>query len=230
MNIHITIIEDEESFAHDLTMKINAWFHTRQIEAHIEWYPSSHHIFFTNCYNETDVYFLDISLKEENGVDIARKLRERNYKGHIIFLTGFREYVFEGYSVHALDYLLKPIDPSKLNRCLEIITDELSDQNYIVRTKSELLKIPYKEILYISSSNHSIEIITENGVQRQIIGLKEVLSHLPQYFQQCHRTIIINMKKVTRLSENQVILINNESLPIGKKYLKNIRDAFLSSL
>lgn len=72
--------------------------------------------FFTSSYLATDVYFLDISLKEENGVDIAKKLRAHNYKGHIIFLTGFQEYVFEGYSVRALDYLLKPIDPVKLDR------------------------------------------------------------------------------------------------------------------
>ncbi len=113
MNIHVTIIEDEERFAQDLTEKIRNWFHAHHLEVAVKWYPSSHHIFFTSSYLATDVYFLDISLKEENGVDIAKKLRAHNYKGHIIFLTGFQEYVFEGYSVRALDYLLKPIDPVK---------------------------------------------------------------------------------------------------------------------
>ena len=69
-----------------------------------------------------------------------------------------------------------------------MIAEELSDQNYMVRTRSEMYKIPYKEILYISSSNHSIEIITEKEKFRQMISLREVLSHLPAYFQQCHRT------------------------------------------
>lgn len=185
--------------------------------------------FFTSSYLATDVYFLDISLKEENGVDIAKKLRAHNYKGHIIFLTGFQEYVFEGYSVRALDYLLKPIDPVKLDRDLEMIAEELSDQNYMVRTRSEMYKIPYKEILYISSSNHSIEIITEKEKFRQMISLREVLSHLPAYFQQCHRTIIIiNMKKVTCLTDNWVVLNGKEELPVGKKYLEKIRSTFLS--
>lgn len=228
MNIHVTIIEDEEIFAQDLTEKIKNWFQAHHQEATVKWYPSSHHIFFTNSYLAADVYFLDISLRGENGVDIARKLREHNYKGHIIFLTGFQEYVFEGYSVRALDYLLKPIDPVKLDRNLKLITEELSDQNYMVRTRSEMYKIPYKEILYISSSNHSIEIVTENENFRQTISLREVLAHLPAYFQQCHRTIIVNIKAVTSLSDNRIIVNGKEELPVGKKYLEQIRRAFLA--
>lgn len=227
MNIHITIIEDEESFALDLTEKIRKWFQTHHLEAAVKWYPSSHHLFFTNSYLATDVYFLDISLKEENGVDIARTLREHNYKGHIIFLTGFQEYVFEGYSVRALDYLLKPIDPVKLDRDLMLITEELSDQNYVVRTRSEMYKIPYKEILYISSNNHSIEIVTENEKFRQMISLREVLTHLPAYFQQCHRTIIVNIKAVISLTDNRIRINGKEELPVGKKYLQEIQNAFL---
>lgn len=77
MNIHVTIIEDEERFAQDLTEKIRNWFHAHHLEVAVKWYPSSHHIFFTSSYLATDVYFLDISLKEENGVDIAKN------SGHI---------------------------------------------------------------------------------------------------------------------------------------------------
>ena len=228
MNVHVTIIEDEESFAQDLTEKIKNWFQAHHQEAIVKWYSSSHPVFFTNSYLATDVYFLDISLKEENGVDIAKKLRTNNYKGHIIFLTGFQEYVFEGYSVRALDYLLKPIDPMKLDRDLKLITEELSDQNYMVRTRSEMYKIPYKEILYISSNNHSIEIVTEKEKFRQMISLREVLAHLPAYFLQCHRTIIVNMKAVISLTDNWIILSGKEELPVGKKYLEQIRSTFLT--
>ena len=228
MNVHVTIIEDEESFAQDLTEKIKNWFQAHHQEAIVKWYSSSHPVFFTNSYLTTDVYFLDISLKEENGVDIAKKLRTNNYKGHIIFLTGFQEYVFEGYSVRALDYLLKPIDPVKLDRDLKLITEEFSDQNYMVRTRSEMYKIPYKEILYISSNNHSIEIVTEKEKFRQMISLREVLAHLPAYFLQCHRTIIVNMKAVISLTDNWIILSGKEELPVGKKYLEQIRSTFLT--
>lgn len=46
MNIHVTIIEDEERFAQDLTEKIRNWFHAHHLEVAVKWYPSSHHIFF----------------------------------------------------------------------------------------------------------------------------------------------------------------------------------------
>ena len=91
-----------------------------------------------------------------------------------------------------------------------------------------MYKIPYKEILYISSSNHSIEIVTENEKFRQMISLREVLAHLPAYFQQCHRTIIVNINAVTSLTDNRIILSGKEELPVGKKYLEQIRRAFLA--
>ena len=55
MNIHVTIIEDEERFAQDLTEKIRNWFHAHHLEVAVKWYPSSHHIFFTSSYLATDV-------------------------------------------------------------------------------------------------------------------------------------------------------------------------------
>ena len=53
MNIHVTIIEDEERFAQDLTEKIRNWFHAHHLEVAVKWYPSSHHIFFTSSYLAT---------------------------------------------------------------------------------------------------------------------------------------------------------------------------------
>ena len=91
-----------------------------------------------------------------------------------------------------------------------------------------MYKIPYKEILYISSNNHSIEIVTEKEKFRQMISLREVLAHLPAYFLQCHRTIIVNMKAVISLTDNWIILNGKEELPVGKKYLEQIRSTFLT--
>lgn len=66
-----------------------------------------------------DICFLDILLDgQKNGIELAKILRNHHYKNEIVFVTGYREYAIDGYSVNALDYLLKPIDPQKLHLCL----------------------------------------------------------------------------------------------------------------
>lgn len=58
---------------------------------------------------QASAFFLDIQMGQMNGIEVAKRLRESGYQGIIVFLTAFREYVFRGYEVRALNYLLKPV-------------------------------------------------------------------------------------------------------------------------
>ncbi|MCD8076754.1 MAG: response regulator [Lachnospiraceae bacterium] len=85
-----------------------------------------------DCYRQyspasdpTDIYFLDIQLGDMLGLDIAKDLRSHGYQGVIIFLTVFREYVFHGYEVHAMNYLLKPVKEESLYLCLDEVARNL---------------------------------------------------------------------------------------------------------
>ena len=227
MKLNIAIIEDEDSFASDLIEKIEFWSKTNNIEIEITWYNSLRELKDTKVICSTDAFFLDISLGQDNGVDFAKTLRTSGYNGIIIFLTSYKEYVFEGYEVHALAYLLKPVSTDKLSKCLQTISDELKSQYYILKSRNNLTQIPFKDILYISSSNHSIEIYINDHVYTQAIGLSEILKHLPLNFQRCHRTLIVNMHNVTKIEEQFITLSNGLQLPIGKKHLADIRTAFL---
>ena len=69
-----------------------------------------------------DLFFSDIELNCNNsftGIDACKQLRESGYTGIIIFLTAFKEYVFDGYDVQAFNYLLKPINYGTINNCLD---------------------------------------------------------------------------------------------------------------
>lgn len=229
MKINITIVEDEDIFASTLKNEIDIWAKANGISIDVLWFNSIKKATQNDCISSTDAFFLDISIGPDNGVDFAKYLRSCGYKGIIIFLTSYKEYVFEGYEVHALDYLLKPISAEKLNKCLQTISTELHDQYYILKNRNDFIRITYKDILYISSANHNIEIYTNTQTYTQAIGLNEVLTHLPLNFQMCHRTIIVNMQNVTRIEDKFITLSNGVQLPIGKKHLVNIRTAFLRS-
>lgn len=113
---------------------------------------------------EMDVVFLDIEMPGMNGMETARKLRESDENIQIVFVTGYSEYVYEGYEVRALGYLLKPAKTKKLEeiliRTLEILQKE-ETQVYVCRNRDVTWRIPKKKILYFASDRRQVQCVTE---------------------------------------------------------------------
>ncbi len=179
-----------------------------------------------------DILFIDIVLDEkedgQNGIDIAREIRATSYTGELVFLTNFQDYVFEGYPVQALDYLIKPASYEKICHCMNQVLEKLTGKYFIYRTKDSILQIPYQNILYFSSSNHSAEIITKQKQYRIPQTLKNILKILPAQFAQCHRTLIVNMYHIESMSNREIFLSNQELLPISQTYLVSLRKNLLT--
>ena len=170
--------------------------------------------------------FLDIDLPTTNGIDIAKKLRTSGIMTDFIFLTAFREYVFEGYSVEAIDYLLKPLDQAALDKCMTRILARYQSGFYIFRSGNDIVQIPYSDILYFSSARHYTDIVTSGRSFRQRKPLSAILSALPEQFVQIHRTIIINLHKVYSLSGTTVIMTNRLELPVSKTFTEHLNAEF----
>lgn len=163
-------------------------------------------------------------------MDIAKQLRKDGVCGNIIFLTAFSEYVFDGYHVQALDYLLKPISQNKLEQCMKPILRNMLGAYHVYRTKTETVKIPYNKILAFTSFRHYVDIITQlnnnEACYRQKITLKNLQSQLPKEFVRCHRTIIININKAMKLTCKDITLSDNSVYPVSESYLDHVHEAF----
>lgn len=234
MELNITILEDEEIYSKQLKKFLKKWGDENHITISIHHFFSGESFLEYN-YSEDELFFLDIDLKTMNGMDIAKQLRKDGFQGTIIFLTAFSEYVFEGYNVQALNYLLKPIDYEKLKKCLQPVIKDMEGSFHIYRSKTTTIKIPYNKILAFTSFRHYVDIITHFSISsenccvksyRQKIALKNLLQQLPSEFIRCHRTVIININKVMTLTNKEVILSDGSIYPVSESYLKNIQDAF----
>lgn len=112
MKMKITILEDSVIEAERLRSGIWKYGQQYDWDIGIDEYKSGEDYFLHNpdCQSiQSSAFFLDIQMGEMNGIDVAKRLRASGYKGIIVFLTAFREYVFHGYEVRALNYLLKPV-------------------------------------------------------------------------------------------------------------------------
>lgn len=151
-----------------------------------------------------DLIFLDIILPGMNGMELARKIREYDSQVLIIFVTSTPQFAVEGYSVHAQDYLLKPIAEFDLSQLLKrylMILEEREDKYCLFRSTDGVKRFRYGEILYIESLRHRITVHTNRGdfqVKETMRDLEARLSHY--YFFRCNSGYLVNLKRVTGFS------------------------------
>lgn len=177
-----------------------------------------------------DIIFMDIKREGKvNGMELARQLRKEKYMGEIVFLTTHHEYVFEGYQVNALNYLLKPVMLADVEYCLNTLQRKLKGDYYLLQNPQLLVKIPYQNILYFTSAKHYVDIICTDGTYSQLSALKNIIPTLPPQFMQCHRTTAINIEHIHSIKGNNITMSNGHVIPVSKTYFQQIREAFIRS-
>lgn len=178
-----------------------------------------------------DLIFLDINMPEMSGISFAKAI---NKDVKIIFTTAYRDFAIEGFELHAVDYLLKPISFDRLlkavNNYFEIYAlNNTVDTNYsnpndfmFVRADRRMIKVDFESIIYIESYSDYIKIhlANETLVTRETISAVE--AKLPKSkFLRIHRSYIISLKNITSFTHEE-ITINNTSLTISRSYKKEV--------
>lgn len=229
MQMIVSIVEDMEEQGKQLEACLNIWGEKHGISIETFHYCSAE-VFLQTDYCKSQLVFLDIDLKTMSGIEVARRIRQESYSGEIIFLTAFSEYVFEGYHVRALDYLLKPVSAAMLEEALKPVLKLMVSSFYICYHKKETIKIAYTKILAFISSGHYVDIKTKEKTYRQRISIHEIERMIPDCFLRSHRTIIVNIAHITKICGHELYLDTGEILPISSRYLQRIQNAFLSAI
>ena len=112
--IHIAICDDEQAEIDYLSTLVNQWASRKGVAIQLNEFPSAESFLFAYEGQHTDILLLDIEMGGMDGVTLAKKIRLMNKEVQIIFVTGYMEYIADGYDVEALHYLLKPVSEEKL--------------------------------------------------------------------------------------------------------------------
>ncbi|CEH34145.1 LytR/AlgR family response regulator transcription factor [Romboutsia lituseburensis] len=187
-----------------------------------------------NNYPENiDIFMLDIEMGNLSGMDVAREIRKRDNNTQIIFTTGNPSYLQEGYEVRAYRYLIKPFSVYELKQhvlaCINDIKIKKS-KNIVVQEKNNIYKIPIDEILYIEVYKKDITIHTQNSEYQVKMSITNIEKELIQYnFFRCHRSYLVNLKKVDSLKGN-VIVIKNIEIPVSRYRINEFKCRLAKSL
>jgi len=188
-----------------------------------------------------NVVFLDIQLSGENGFDLLEKI-EQNFK--LIFVTAFDAYAIRAFEVNALDYLLKPVNPERLAKAIERLSEENEAKNEFrpleyndrifleLGARSVFLKI--SDISHINAAGDYSEIWTVDRKKLLIEKpLREWEERLPEKnFLRIHRRTIINLEEIEHIESwfnrtFQIRLKNyRETFSVSRRYSVKLKNRF----
>jgi len=183
-----------------------------------------------------DLVFLDIEMKELNGIETGQEIRAINKDAVIVFVTGFKDFALQAFGIRAFDYIIKPLTQRKFEaffndvqkRLKEIQFRHEKDQRLLVKSKSVMVELSYDEIVFFEKSGHQIVVHVENGEEvAYYSSFKELKDEVGDgMFVQCHQGYIANMDFVSSYRDKVLTLKSDfGQLPVSKSYVKVVKSA-----
>ncbi len=183
--------------------------------------------------NKVEILFLDIQMPDINGLQFYKSLPT---KPIVVFTTAYKDYAVEGFSVDAIDYLLKPFEYDRfLKACYKakeyvefLSSQELQLNSLFVKVNYEIMKINLKDIELIEALDDYIKLYIKPTPVLTLMTLKSITEKLPSRdFLRVHRSFIVPIHKIEKFSKTKVFVIGKE-IPIGSSY-SNVYDQLIAA-
>ena len=233
MKYKIAICDDDISQVDFLESILTPWLKINNILADIKKYSSAKSFLFDyESEKDFDILLLDIEMPEINGIELAKTVRKENHSLQIIFITGFYDYFSDGFDVSALHYLIKPVDEGKLFPVLDKAINNLKyrQRSVLINTQDADIKIPLSDIIYIEAENVFINIHTVNGVYRTRTPLTKFYENLDDSFLKVHRSFIVSLSYVKKITKKDLTLISGDIVPISRGMYETVHSALIRYL
>lgn len=147
--IRIGICDDEKYMSDKIRAMVSGFFRERNIEILILQFSGGEELLEYD--KQIDILFLDIQMKGIDGVETAKKLRRRNFKGFLIFITVLKEMVFQSFEVQPYDYLVKPVEEQYFEKMMERLLASIKnarEENLLVQKGYESRIVPIGDIVF----------------------------------------------------------------------------------
>jgi len=186
---------------------------------------------------QIDILFLDIQMKDMDGMETARKLRADKFRGFLVFITVLKEMVFQSFEVQAYDYLVKPVDDKQFEKTMERLYASMqnaSEDSLLVQKGYEGRIIREDEIVFCEIIDRKIYLNLASGeVVDYYERIENLETKLNNRFYRCHRSYLINLKHLKGYKNGTACMDNGKEIPVSRlrskefsgvvlQYMKNI--------
>ncbi len=180
-----------------------------------------------------DILFLDVVMPGQNGMDVAKEIRQYDTNMKIIFLTSSPEFAVESYTVGAYFYQLKPIWEESFFRLMDSVLSECEKKkknSLILRSKDGITRINLQQLEYCEVLGRKLLFHLENGAVLESAGsLDDLAGQLMQYsnFLRPHRSFLVNMEYIQNISSRSIKMVNDAVIPIPHGKCSEIKNTYM---
>ena len=220
MNVQIAIVDDQLVDREILEQAVRRYFHGRKdIRAEVTSFQDAESFLAAFEPGKIDLALLDIYMKNMNGIELAKRIREQDAKILLVFATSSTEHAFEAFPLHPFDYIVKPFAVQQIYVVLSeaLRTLSVEDPEIQIKAPRTTYDVPVRTIYAVLSQGHSVELRLDGGRSiRSIMTFGEISELLQKEdrFLLCNRGVLINMDHVLKFDADAVQLVDGSSYPL----------------
>lgn len=216
--IRIAVCDDEKYMSDLIKTMVSDFFRRKNMEIVILQFADGEQLLRYD--KKIDILFLDIQMKGIDGMETARRLRERMFKGFLIFITVLKEMVFQSFEVQAYDYLVKPIEERHFQKTMERLFQSLKnagEANLLVQKGYESSIISFDDIVFCEIIDRKVYLhLSSSEVIDFYDRIENLESRLDDRFFRCHRSFLINLKYLKSYKNGMAYMENGRQVPVSR--------------
>ena len=227
--LKIAICDDSRT---DVEMLECAFDKLRQYPIEYDVYFSGEELLKYNMLHEEvyHLYIFDIEMPELNGLELAKKIREKDAKALFVFLTSYTKYVMDVFDVITFDYISKPITAEKLEsvflkamRYLNLIK-----QDFVFQFRKNQFRVSCDDILYFEKKGRQAVIHINSEIYKTNMTTEELWKQLDnKVFSHIHVSYIINIGHIKAIDGDEVVLDNDERFLIARAHKQSLKEKYM---
>ena len=230
MAYRFAIVDDSRTDAEFVKGILNSWADLRQANIQAEVFPSAEAFLFQYAEDKVwDILLLDIEMGAMDGVTMAKRVRQDNEAVQIVFITGYSDYIAEGYEVAALHYLMKPVNREKLLTVLDRAMEKRKQEERCLNLEAygEMVRLPFYEIRYLDVHQNYVTVHAKaDYTVKRTLGDFE--KELDDRFCRVGRAMILNLKYIQRVTKTEVRLSDGTVLPLPRGAYEPLNRAIIA--
>ena len=226
--LQLAVCDDEKVFRSDLRKILGTELELCGIDYHISEFTSGEELIAGLEKADCQILFLDIEMKGIDGVEAARRLRETKRQMEIVFVTSYADFVFQGYEVRALNYILKPYEPEKIAAVLHTALEALdieAEKYYVIDQRGGSIRVPLSSVKYFSSDRRTVHAVTTEQEYTVYEKLSDLETELPDTFVRIHNRYLVHLKYLDAVRQNTAV-VDGEELPVSRSCKSGLSIAF----
>lgn len=230
MRYKIAICDDCDVDRQYILNMVTLWGERSGHIVHIDAFSSAENFLFHYAEeSDYDILLLDIEMGEMDGVTMAKKLRKENDTVQIVFITGYSDYILEGYEVAALHYLMKPVKTEKLCTVLDRAAQKLAKNEKVLNFEvaGEMIRVPIYQIRYADVFGNYVTIHASSDVTVKMT-LSELEKQLDERFYRAGRSCIVNLSQISRVTKAEIKLSDGTAIPLPRGAYDGINRAIIN--